>query len=123
MPAITSPASRFREFRERAGLSPDEAARQMGISAPSVWDIESVDDELSSVYSPSELQRFARVLAVRPIEFFGAQTSELPVSAVELVRLIHEQCRSRGVSLEQFEDLVGWRLSACIEPPATEDFR
>jgi hypothetical protein len=33
------------------------------------------------------------------------------------VRLIHEQCRLRGVSLDQFEDSVGWRLSACIEPP------
>jgi transcriptional regulator with XRE-family HTH domain len=117
MPIVTSPASRFREFRERAGLSHDEAARKMGISTASVWDIESFDDELSSVYSPSEIQRFAHVLGIRPIQFFGGPTSESPVSAVELVRLIHEQCRLRGVSLDQFEDSVRWRLSACIEPP------
>jgi transcriptional regulator with XRE-family HTH domain len=117
MPAITSPASRFPEFRERAGLSHDEAAVQMGISSPSVWDVESHEDELSSCYSPSELRRFAGVLGVRPVDFFGAQTLESPVSATELVRLIYDQCRSRGASLEQFDDVVGWRLNACVEPP------
>jgi transcriptional regulator with XRE-family HTH domain len=117
MTATKSPATRFREFRERAILSHDEAARQMGISSPSIWDIESIEDELSSVYSPSEIQRFSQVLGVRPIELFSANVSDSPISAVELVRLIHEQCRLRGVSLEQFENAVGWRLSACISPP------
>src|SRR5947207_613223 len=117
MPATTSPALRFREFRERAGLSHDEAARQLGISSPSVWDIESCEDELSSCYSPRELQQFARVLGIRPAEFFGSQISEPSVSAVELVRLIRHECTLRGVSLEQFEDTVGWQLGACIEAP------
>ncbi len=117
MTISASPASRFREFRERANLSHDEAARQMGISSPSVWDIESHEDELSSCYSPSEVQRFCRVLGIRPIKLFGVEVAESPISAVELVRLIREQCQSRGVTLEQFEDAVGWCLSACIEPP------
>jgi DNA-binding XRE family transcriptional regulator len=116
MTTIKSPASRFREFRERAGLSHEEAARQMGVASPAVWDIEGFENELSSCYSPSQVQQFARVLGVRPVELFGTEVAS-PVSAIELVRLIHEQCRSRGVSLEQFEDAVGWRLSACIEPP------
>jgi hypothetical protein len=89
----------------------------MGISSPSVWDIESCDDEISECYSPSQVRQFCRVLGVRPCELFGVETVESPVSAAELVRLIHEQCRSRGVTLEQFEESVGWRLSACIEPP------
>jgi len=117
MPAVKSPASRFREFRERAGLSHDEAAQQMGISSPSVWDIESFEDELSSCYSPSEVQHFSRVLGVHAVELFDAKILDSPISAVELVRLIHEQCRLRAVSLEQFGDIVGWRLNACIEPP------
>ena len=113
----TSPASRFREFRERAGLSHDEVARRLDISSPCVWDIESHDNELSSCYSPSEVQRFCQILGVRPIELFGGDLAEPPISAIELVRLIREQCQSRGVTLEQFENSVGWRLSACIEPP------
>ena len=31
--------------------------------------------------------------------------------------LIREECRKRGVTLEQFEDAVGWRLSQCMDPP------
>ena len=117
MTIFTPPASRFREFRERAGLSHDEVARRSGISSPCVWDIESQDDELSSCYSPIQVQQFSHILGVRPIELFGGDFAEPPISAVELVRLIREQCQSRGVTLEQFEDSVGWRLSACIEPP------
>src|SRR3954453_18484844 len=116
MPTTTSPEFRFREFRERVGLSHEEAARQMGISTPSVWDIENCNDEISDCYSPSQVRQFCRVLGVRPHELFAIETTESPVSAVELVRLIHEQCRSRGITLEQFEDAVGWRLSQCIEP-------
>jgi hypothetical protein len=33
-----------------------------------------------------------------------------------LVSRIHEECRLRGITLEQFEDIVGWRFSACLEP-------
>jgi transcriptional regulator with XRE-family HTH domain len=117
MPAIASPEFRFRWFRERAGLSHDDAARHMGISSPSVWDIESFENELSSCYSPSQVRQFCRVLGIPPSELFAIETAESPVSAVELVRLIREQCVVRGVALELFEDAVGWRLSACIEPP------
>jgi transcriptional regulator with XRE-family HTH domain len=117
MPATTTSENRFRTFRERAGLSHDEAARQMGISSPSVWDLESSEEELSSCYSPSQVRQFCRVLGIRPGDLFGVETVESPVSATELVQLIHKQCVARDVTLEQFEDAVGWRLSACMEPP------
>ena len=117
MPAADLNKFRFREFRERAGLSPDDAAQQMGVSSPSVWDIETCENDLSECYSPSEVQRFCRVLGVRPSELFAVEISEPAVSAVELKGRIHEQCHVRGVTLEQFEDAVGWRLSECLEPP------
>jgi transcriptional regulator with XRE-family HTH domain len=113
----TVPRLRFREARERLGLSPDEVATRSGISSPNVWDIEEIEGHLTCSYSPRNLQQLCRVLGIRPVELFGAEGSEPPISPEELVRLIHEECRFRGVTLEQFEDAVGWRLSACIEPP------
>ena len=89
----------------------------MGISSTSDWDIETCENDLSECHSPSEVQRFCRVLGIRPRELFAVEISEPAVSAVELKDLIHEQCRARGVTLEQFEDAVGWRLSECLEPP------
>jgi hypothetical protein len=118
MPPITSSEFRFREFREAASLSHDDVAQQMGISASCIWDIEACENELADCYSPVEVSRFCRGLGIRPGQLFGVEAAGSPVSAVELVGLIHEECRSRHVTLEQFEDAVGWRLSACIEPPS-----
>ena len=112
-----APHIRFREARERLGLSPDEVAAQSGVSDAGVWDIEACEGDLTCCYSPRDVQKFCRVLGIRPAELFGEEISEPAVSADELARRIHEECRSRGVTLEQFEDAVGWRLSACIEPP------
>ncbi|HEY2081656.1 MAG TPA: helix-turn-helix domain-containing protein [Verrucomicrobiae bacterium] len=113
----TSVAARFRQFRERDGLSENEASRQMGISPSCLWDIESFEGDLLQGYSPIELRKFCRVLGIHPNELFGVENKEPPVSAPELVRLIQEQCELRGMTLEQFEDVVGWQLSAGIESP------
>jgi hypothetical protein len=113
----TIPRLRFREARERLRLSPDEVATRSGVSSPSIWDLEEIEGELTSNYSPRDLQHLCRVLGIRPVELFGGELSEPPVSADELARLIHDECRSRGITLEQFEDAVGWRLTACIDPP------
>lgn len=114
---ITVPHVRFKEARERIGLSQEEVAARSGVSSPSVWDLEAIEGELTSCYSPRDLQQLCSVVGLRPVELFGDDITESPVSAYELVQRIHAECRSRAVTLEQFEDTVGWRLSACIEPP------
>jgi len=68
-------------------------------------------------YSPTEVRKFCQVLGIHPAELFGEEIPEPAVSADELVKRIHEECRLRGITLEQFEDLVGWYLSRCMEPP------
>ena len=117
MSIASSPSLRFREFRERAGLSHEQVAQPLGVSSSCVWDIESHEDELSSCYSPSQVQQFCCVLGIRPVELFGVEIIEAAISADALAQLIHEHCRSRNLSLEQFGNVVGWDLSACIEPP------
>jgi hypothetical protein len=115
MPEPTIPFSkRFRNLRERAGLSEEEASEQMGVQ---VWDIEAIDRELTSCYSPSEVRKFCDVLRAKPSELFDVDTDQPPVSPQELISLMHTECRKRGLTLEQFEDIVGWRLSQCIDPP------
>lgn len=89
----------------------------MGISVSCIWDLETYDDELVDCYSPSDLRRFSEVLGIRPNELFGTEAAESPVSAADLVRLIREQCSARDLTLEQFEDAVGWRLTECMDPP------
>lgn len=113
-----STASRFKACRERAGLSHEEVAHQFGSSPECIWDIEAVDRELAACYSPAEVGRFAKILRAPAVELFGCSGSGTPLSAHELVALIRVECARRSVSLEQFEEAVGWRLSACIDPPS-----
>lgn len=124
----TSPNLRFREAREYVGLSPEQVAERCGVLSPEgvsccivspagIWDIESHEDELTSCYSPRQLQQLCRVLEIRPVELFGDKVVEPAISVEELALRIHGECRARGVTLEQFEDAVGWRLSACLQPP------
>jgi hypothetical protein len=115
MPETTlSISKRFRELRERAGLTENEAGQQMDVS---VWDIEATENELTSCYSPVEVGKFCHALGARPSELFGVTTDEPAVSAEQLAALIQSECRKRGVSLEQFEDAVGWRLTGSVNPP------
>jgi hypothetical protein len=113
----TAPHTRFREARERAGLSIDEVATRSGISDLSVWDLEQFEGDLTACYSPKEVQLLCKAIGISPIELFGDGISEAPVAADELIRRIHEECDLRGITLEQFEDAVGWRLSKCMQPP------
>jgi hypothetical protein len=113
----TPPHIRFREARERLGLSPDEVAVRSGIPTANVWDIEMCEGDLERCYSPTQIRNFCRVLIIQPSDLFGDKVIDAPVSAGELGRRVREECCLRGVTLEQFEDIVGWRLSACIEPP------
>ena len=119
MPSMneSNPRFRFREARERLGLNESEVAIRSGLYAATIWDIENCDGDLTNCYSPGELRKFCQVLRIHPVELFGEKISESEVSPEELVQLMHKECILRNVTLEQFEDAVGWRLSACIESP------
>lgn len=114
-----SPSARFKYFRERAGLSMGEVAEKMGggFIDMGVWDIEAYDDELFSVYSPRQVLRLSQIINTTPQELMNLHSSEPPVTATELVQFTNRVCVTRGISLDQLEDKVGWHLSRMIEPP------
>lgn len=108
---------RFKQARERAGLSIEEVAERTGLSKPCIWDIECCPDELMSVYSLSDVCRFAVIFGISASDLLGTSTTEDPVSAAELAQRIHDQCRTRAIRLEQFEDIVEWKLANSLDPP------
>jgi hypothetical protein len=117
MPEAIPTSTRFKELRERAGLSHDEAARRMGVQPACVWDIESFEDEITSSYSPSEMRQFCEAIGARPAELFEVATTQPAVSASELVERIKAECKRRAVTLGEFEDAVGWELAQFMEAP------
>jgi hypothetical protein len=88
----------------------------MGISMPSLRDIEWGQDELT-IYSPTEIQRFCQALGLSPRELFGIELQEAPLSYADLAVLIREHCRSRGITAQQFEDATGWHVANSLDGP------
>jgi len=117
MNIAASNSARFRAARERAGLSIAETATRTGISEPCVWDLETHDHELMSVYSPADLQRFAGVFQVAPRELVGTEERDAPISADDLASAIREQCRVRSMTLDEFGDAAGWDVSKALDAP------
>jgi transcriptional regulator with XRE-family HTH domain len=116
--ATVSTSARFRAAREHAGLSIAETAARTGVSEPSVWDLETHDDELMMVYSPGELQRFAGAFSVAPRELVGTEEhDDHPVSANELASAIREHCQMRNMTLVAIGDAAGWDVSEAANAP------
>jgi len=111
------PHYRFKEARERAGLSIDEVAIRSGTESLSIFDLEGFEGGLTRGYSSKEVLHLCQAVGIHPIELFADIISESAISADELIRRIRDECSSRGVTLEQFEDIVGWSLSGCMDEP------
>jgi len=101
-------------LRERAGLTVEDVAAQVNVSP---FHVEICDEEFTCEYSPADVRRFCDVLNARPSELFGVSTTEAAVPAAQLVELIDHECGKRNITLDKFEDAVGWYLSRCINPP------
>jgi hypothetical protein len=88
----------------------------MGILQASIWDIECCDEELM-IYSPAEIRGFCDVLGISPRDLFGVQLGAAVLTATELVARIQAHCRSRGITVAQFEDSSGWRVAHNLDEP------
>jgi transcriptional regulator with XRE-family HTH domain len=112
-----APHRRFKEARERVGLSIDDVAIRSGVESLSICDIEEIEGDLTRGYSPKEVQQLCQAVGIRPIELFANIISEPAVSAEDLIELIDAEIKSRRITLEQFEDAVGWKLSELMQSP------
>jgi transcriptional regulator with XRE-family HTH domain len=62
------PHIRFREARERRGLSREEFAKLSGLHYADVCEIEEPEGDLTISHSPRKLQEFCRILGIRPAQ-------------------------------------------------------
>lgn len=113
----SEPHCRIKEARERAGLSMDEVAIRSGISWNSIYDLETCEGDLCAGYSPKEVERLCGATGIRPVDVFADGVSEPAISADELIRRIRDECHSRRITIEQFEEIVGWSIGACMNKP------
>jgi hypothetical protein len=113
---------KLKQAREKKGWSIDETATQMsaaGItSRNNYYDIEQCGGELTSNCSLGEISRICNLLNIHPRDLFCDEIlSQLTIK--EVVEKIKEYCAKNKISVNQFEDVVGWRVESCFSNPNT----
>jgi transcriptional regulator with XRE-family HTH domain len=107
-------AEAIRAARETAGKDPGELAAALGMSYESYRDIESYDDEITSVVSFRDAVTLAGLLELDLRRMFGADDTVLTFE--ELAAAL--RVRLGETTLEQLENELGWELADALADPA-----
>lgn len=111
-------AESIRTARIRAGKSKAEVAAHLGLNAAWYDDLEQRDDELAATLTIFQAMDLAALLGVRLGDLFGDDALPgQPVAIIDLPERIREHLVSAGLSLDQFEDQVGWELGPFLASP------
>jgi transcriptional regulator with XRE-family HTH domain len=108
-------AETIRAAREAVGKDLRELAAALDMSFESYRDIESYDDEITSVVSYRDVVTLADILELDLRRMFGADDTVLTFA--DLAAAL--QARLREAPLEQLEDELGWELAGALADPAT----
>jgi transcriptional regulator with XRE-family HTH domain len=108
----------IRTARIRAGKSKAEVAQRLGLNTAWYDDLERRDDELPATLTIFQAVDLASLLGVRVGDLFGdgALPGQL-VAIIDLPERIRAHLASGGLSLDQFEDQVGWELGPFLASP------
>lgn len=111
-------AAQIRSNRIRAGKSQGEVAERLGLNAAWYDDLERRDDELTSTLTIYQAMELAAILGMRLGDLLGDGTApDQHISIMELPGLINKHVAEAGISMEQFEEEVGWELQAFLQSP------
>ncbi len=107
-------AEAVRAAREAAGKDPGELAAALEMSYESYRDIETYDDEITSVVSFRDVITLAELLELDLRRLFG--TDDTVTTFAELAAAV--RARLADTPLEQLENELGWELADAISDPA-----
>lgn len=107
-------ADAVRTAREAAGKDPGELAAALDMSYESYRDIESFDDEITSVVSFRDVVTLADLLELDLRRMFGADDTVKTFEDLAAALRV----RLDETPLEQLENELGWELGAALADPA-----
>src|SRR5205085_7022606 len=111
-------AARIRYHRVRAGKSPTDVATQLGLNDAWYHDLEHHDGELAATLTLFQAIELAYALGTQLHTLLGEpSTSEERLALTELPPRIRTHLASTGLTIEQFEEQLGWELRDFLESP------
>ncbi len=112
---------KLRQARERKGWSIHEAATQVAdnsiTSRANYYDIEQCEGDLTGCCSLNEVSRISKLLNVRPSDLF-CDEKPVAISISDVVKNIQKHCAEKKIPINEFEDIVGWRVEGSLTNPA-----
>ena len=113
-------AERIRLLREKSCKSENEVADAVGLSIHEYEDLEAYDNEIIDVLSLGAAKRVAAYLGQPLIQLLVPEKKSWPevvIAPSELGSLARSKIEREQLSLEEAEDLVGWKLQRLFEDP------
>jgi transcriptional regulator with XRE-family HTH domain len=111
-------AAQIRSYRVRVGKSAAEVARHLGLNDAWYHDLEHNDDELASTLTLFQAIELASILGVRLRDLVSnAALPDEHIPLAELPSRIKAHVARTGISIEQFEDEVGWEVHEFLQSP------
>ena len=112
--------NRIREARARSGLSENEVATSVGITAGSYWDLEHNDDEAYNVATLRQLRELGQVLNVEPsVLLLGDAAGEATpaVTPPEISARLRDRMEDARITADQLGDSLGWNIQPLLADP------
>ena len=100
------------------GKSAQEVAADLGINDAWYADLERYDDELASTLTLFQAKHLATLVSA-PLSDLLIENEHCArrVSLLDLPALIRTYIEAEQLSLEEFEDLIGWEVERFLESP------
>jgi transcriptional regulator with XRE-family HTH domain len=114
-------AKQINMLRERSGRTMEEMASLLGMSYMEYFDLELHDDELYTVPSLRQVGLMCKAFGISPVELvaFERKPETLPqhISFSNLMIKIKGHIALHSLTLEEFENEVGWNLVVHVQDP------
>ena len=115
---IASSAANIRSARIRAGKSRAEAAAHLALNPAWYDDLEQRDGELAATLTLFQGVALAELFGLRLADLFGETLSSgEPLALPDLPDCIRKHLAATGISLDRFEEQLGWELGPFMAAP------
>ncbi|MBX9903353.1 MAG: hypothetical protein K2Y31_03280 [Burkholderiales bacterium] len=115
---IASSAANIRRARIRAGKSRAETAAHLALNPAWYDDLEQRDGELAATLTLFQGVALAELFGLRLADLFGETVPDGERMALpDLPERIRAHLTAAGISLEQFEEQLGWELGPFLAAP------
>jgi len=117
---MNSIAKTIKMAREEKRLTHSQVGEFVGLTQHSVMDLELYDDEIYDCITIKQILQLSSIIEVQLSELFVELIGAESDSPENLRNYITVYCRENQMTLDQYEDKVGWTISSFMQNPGHE---